>query len=162
MKFLKDNSTAVVIFSLVVLVTLFFNLVLDLHPALNLLKYLENKKYYWTIPSTGIFLTGLWLLDRSLRRKIINERTEMFNATIRTIQDILQNSTSSMQLLIMDMHEEGVHKGLISKAEKNIEELDRVIKTLAAIDPKTIELKEINRDLSVIKMDKEFHKEVQP
>jgi hypothetical protein len=158
MKFLKDNSPIVIVFSSVVLLMLTINLVLDIHPLLNFFNYIEREKYYWTIPSTAIFLICLWLFDRSMRRKIINERTEIFNATIRTIQDLLQNSTSSMQLLIMDMHDKGVHEELIINAEKNIEELKRVINVLASIDPTTIELKELNRNLSIIKMDEELHK----
>jgi hypothetical protein len=133
---------------------LFLNLVLDMHPALDLFKYLEGKKYYWTIPATLLFLICLWLFDKSMRRKIINERVEMFNATIRTVQDILQNSSSSMQLLIMDMHDEGVNKEIVLKAEKNIEELKRVIEVLSSIDPKTIELKALKQNLSVISIDK--------
>lgn len=87
-----------------------------------------------------------------MKRKISDERIEIFNATIRTIQDILQNSASSMQLLILDMKDVEVHEEIIIKAEKNMEELKSVIKTLASVDPKTIQLKDLNRNLSIIKM----------
>jgi hypothetical protein len=128
--------------------------VLDIYPILSLIKYLESKRYYWTIPVTGAVIFGVWLFNRSMSKKIEKERADMFNATIRTIQDILQNSTSSIQLLIMDMHDEGIREEIIAKAETNIKELKRVIQVLAAIDPSTIELEEINKNLSVIKMDK--------
>jgi hypothetical protein len=153
MKIFKNNSTMVILFSIIVLAIMFLNLVLDIHPIFEFLKFIEREKYYWTIPSTIIILCGLWLFDKSMRRKIKNERVEMFNATIRTLQDILQNSTSSLQLLILDMKDEGVHEEIIIKAEKNIEELNTIIKTLASIDPKNLELKELNRNLSIIKMD---------
>jgi len=154
MKLFKNNSISIILFSTVIMIMLFLNLILDIHPVLGLFKYFEGKKYYWTIPTTALFLCGLWLFDRGMRRKIINERVEIFNATIRTIQDILQNSFSSMQLLILDMKDEDVHEEIIIKAEKNIEELKRVIEALAAVDPKTIELRELNRSLSIIKMNK--------
>ena len=153
MKLFKNYSTIIIIYILVVLVTLYFNLVLDKYPILDLLKYLESKKYYGIIPLTVLFLAGLWLYDRRTKRKIINERVKIFSATIRTIQDILQNSYSSMQLLILDMKDEDVHEEIIFKAEKSMEELNRVIKTLARLDPHTIELKELNRHMSIIKME---------
>ncbi|MFA7421097.1 MAG: hypothetical protein WCZ90_15555 [Melioribacteraceae bacterium] len=154
MKILKNNSQTVLIFSAIVVLMLFFNLVLDIYPVLSFLKFMESEKYYWTIPITVLFLCGFWLFDRYMRRKIINERVEIFNATIRTVQDILQNSTSSLQLLILDMKDEGVREEIIMSAEKNIEEFKKVVSALAAIDPKTIELKELNKSLSIIKMDK--------
>jgi hypothetical protein len=54
----------------------------------------------------------------------------------------------------MDMKDEGVDEEIITKAENNIEELKTVIKTLASIDPKTIELKELKKTMSIIKMHK--------
>jgi hypothetical protein len=152
MKILRNNSLAVIIVSSVVIIFLFLNLVLDMYPVLAFLKFLETKKYYWTIPSSMVLLLIIWLFDRSMRKKIVNERVEIFNATIRTIQDILQNSSSSMQLLILDMKDEGVHDEIIEKAEKNIEELKTVIKALAAVDPKNIKLTELNNSLSIIKL----------
>lgn len=153
MKLFKNYSTIIIVYILVVLVTLYFNLVLDIYPALDLFKYLESKKFYGIVPITILFFTGLWLYDRRTKRKIINERVKIFNATIRTIQDILQNSYSSMQLLILDMKDDGIHEEVILKAEKSMEELNRVIKTLASLDPHTIELKELNRHMSIIKME---------
>ncbi len=152
MKLLKNNTFLLILFLTIVLLTLFLNLFLGVYPILNLIKYMESNNYGWAIPLTVLFLVGLWLIKRNMQRKIINERIEIFNATMRTMQDILQNSASSMQLLVLDMKDEGMHEEIIRKAEKNIDELKAVIKTLAAIDPTTIELKELNRNLSVIKM----------
>lgn len=153
MKLFKNYSTLIVVYLIVALLTLFLNLVMDRYPLLDFLNYLEGKKYYWVIPSTVLFLFGLWLLDRRVKSKLAKERVEIFNATIRTIQDILQNSYSSMQLLVLDMKDEGVHEEIILKAEKNLDEMKKVIKALADVDPTTIELKELNRNLSIIKMD---------
>jgi len=153
MKLLKNNSTVVILFIIVVLMTLFLNYVLGIFPVLDFIKYLESRKNYWIIPLIVLLLIGILLFDRSMRRMVIKERIEVFNAIMRTVQDILQNSSSSIQLLIMDMKDEGVHE-LIMKAEKNMEELKTVIKTLAAIDPSTIELKELNKSMSIIKMHK--------
>ena len=72
---------------------------------------------------------------------------------MRTVQDILQNAASSMQLFVLDMKDEGLREELISKAEKNIEELKTVIKVLASVDPSKLDLKELNRNLSIIKME---------
>jgi len=154
MKLLKNNSTVVILFIIVVLMTLFLNYVLGIFPVLDFIKYLESRKNYWIIPLIVLLLIGILLFDRSMRRMVIKERIEVFNAIMRTVQDILQNSSSSIQLLIMDMKDEGVHEELIMKAEKNMEELKTVIKTLAAIDPSTIELKELNKSMSIIKMHK--------
>ena len=152
MKLFKKSSMVLIIISIAVLITLFLNLVLDIYPVLSFLKYLENKKIYWTIPTTVIILLVAWLLHRMMKKEITNERIEIFTATIRTMQDILKNSASSMQLLVLDMKDEGVHDEIIIKAEKNIDELKKVIKGLASVDPKTIELKELNRNFSVIKI----------
>ncbi len=154
MKLLKNNSTIIILFVIVVLLTLFVNYVLGIYPLLNFIKYLESKKYYWIIPTTILLLFGLLLFYMSMNRKVINERIEVFNAIMRTVQDILHNSSSSIQLLIMDMKDEGVDEEIIMKAENNMQELKTVIKTLASIDPKTIELKELNQTMSIIKMHK--------
>ncbi|HUX92615.1 MAG TPA: hypothetical protein VMV36_02330 [Ignavibacteriaceae bacterium] len=152
MKVLKNNATLVILFLMFILSTLFFNLVLGISPILDFFNYMASKKYLWTIPLLISILFGFWLYSRSMKRKISNERIEIFNATIRTIQDILQNSASSMQLLILDMKDVEVHEEIIIKAEKNMDELKSVIKTLASVDPKTIQLKDLNRNLSIIKM----------
>jgi hypothetical protein len=154
MKLFNYNSTWLILFAIFVLLILIVNLSLNIYPFLDFLKYLENKKYYWTIPVMVLFLSGIWLFDRRMRRKIINERIEIFNATIRTIQDLLQNSSSSMQLLILDMKDEGINEELISRVEKNLAELSSVINALTSIDPTTLELKELNRKLSIIEMNK--------
>ena len=154
MKILKNSSSEVIILSIILLIILFLNIMWDIHPVLDLMTYMQNQNYFWTIPTTISLIIGLWIYDRNMRRKILNERVEIYKATIRTIQDILQNSTSSMQLLIMDMKDEGVHEEIIIKAEKNIKELTKVINTLATVDPKNIELKDLNSNLSVIKMNK--------
>ena len=154
MKLFNHNSTLLILFAIFVLLILIVNLSLNIYPFLDFLKYLENKKYYWTIPVMVLFLSGIWLFDRRMRRKIINERVEIFNATIRTIQDLLQNSSSSMQLLILDMKDEGINEELISRVEKNLAELSSVINALTSIDPTTLELKELNRKLSIIEMNK--------
>jgi hypothetical protein len=154
MKILKNSSSEVILLSIILLIILFLNIIWDMHPVLDFMRYLENQKYFWTVPTTICLIIGLWIYDRNMRRKILKERVEIFNATIRTIQDILQNSSSSMQLLIMDMKDEGVHEEMVAKAEKNIKELTMVINTLATVDPKNIELKDLNRNLSVIKMNK--------
>jgi hypothetical protein len=152
MKVLKNNSTLVILFLMFILSTLFFNLVLGISPILDFFNYMAGKKYLWTIPLLISILFGFWLYSRSMKRKISDERIEIFNATIRTIQDILQNSATSMQLLILDMKDVEVHEEIIIKAEKNMDELKSVIKTLASVDPKTIQLKDLNRNLSIIKM----------
>lgn len=152
MRVFNKNSTAVILFLIIVLFIVFLHLILGIYPVLDFLKYMENKKYFWIIPLVIFMLSSLWLYNRIMRKKIVTERIEIFNATIRTIQDILQNSASSMQLLILDMKDTGVHDEIIIKAEKNIDELKSVIKTLASVDPETIELKELNRNLSIIKM----------
>ena len=154
MKLLKNNSTIVILFIMVVLLTLFFNHVLGTYPFLDFIKYLESKDNYWLIPTMTLLLFGILLYNNIMKRKVVNERIEVFNAIMRTVQDILHNSSSSIQLLIMDMKDEGVHEEIIIKAEKNMEELKTVIKTLASIDPTTIELKELNKSMSIIKMHK--------
>lgn len=154
MKILKNKLIIAVIFSAVVFIILLLNLLFHVHPLFDFVKYLETRQYFWTIPLSILFLSGLWIIYRSMSRKIINDRVETFNATIHTIQDILQNSTSSMQLLILDMKDEGIDAELISRAEKNIEELKSVVETLASVDPKNLNFTELNKTMSVIKMHK--------
>ena len=87
-----------------------------------------------------------------MRKKVVNGKIEMFNATIRTVQDVLQNSYSSLQLLILDMKDENVDPVIVHKTEKNLEEMHKAIKTLAGIDPENIKLEELNKKLSIIRM----------
>lgn len=153
MKLPKINSTVVLLISCILVIFLFLNLFLNMHPVLDILKYIENAKYYWTVPMVILFLWGLWLFDKNMRKKIVNERVETYNATIRTLQHILHNSSSKMQLLILDMKDEGVREDIVNRAEKNIDELKAVTEALAAVDPKNLELNQLNRNLSIIKMD---------
>lgn len=153
MKIARNNSIVVILISGVIIVFMFLNLVLNMHPVFDFLKYLESAKYYWTIPMLVLFLWGLWLLDKNMRKKIVKERVETYNATIRTLQHILNNSSSKMQLLILDMKDEGVREDIITRAEKSIDELKAVTEALAAVDPKNLEISQLNRNLSIIKMD---------
>lgn len=155
MKFLKSNYILLAIFLLLAALTFFFNFILGIYPLRDLVNYLEGTNLYWIIPMGGLIIMGMLLIYISMRKKIVNERVEIFNATIRTVLDILQNSSSSMQLLILDMKDESVDEQIIRKAEKNVEELRKVITALAAIDPITIELKELNKKVSVIKMEEQ-------
>lgn len=153
MKFFSKSSTILAVFLAIVLVILLLNFVLDIHPVLSFFKYLESRKIYWTIPATVLIILGAWLLNWKMKKELVNERVEIFTATIRTMQDILQNSASAMQLLVLDMKDENVDEEIIMKAEKNIDELKKVIKALSIVDPVKIELEELNRNLSVIRID---------
>jgi len=152
MKLLKNNSLFAVLLSLFILIFLFLNLVLESHPILDLLKFLEAKKYYWTIPAGALLISGLFLLERYFRRKIIKERIEVYNATIHTLQDILHKTSSSLQVLILDMKDEGIREEFIRRTEINYEELNEIARVLASIDPENMQLKELNKNLSIIKM----------
>lgn len=152
MKVLKNNSFLLLIFTIVILTALFFNLIKGVHPILDFLQYLAQKELFWIIPLLLLVLLILWQHNINVKKKISNEREEIFGATIRTIQDILQNSTSSMQLLILDMKDKGIHDEIIIRAEKNIFELKKAISTLVSVDPKSIKLKELNHNMSIIKM----------
>ncbi|MCL5030411.1 MAG: hypothetical protein M1480_15475 [Bacteroidetes bacterium] len=152
MKVLKNNLFRVLIFTIVILAVLFFNLIKGMHPILDFLQYLVQKDLFWIIPLLLVVLLIFWQHNINVKEKISNERVEIFSATIRTIQDVLQNSTSSMQLLILDMKDKGIHEEIIIRAEKNIVELKKAINTLASVDPKSIKLKELNHNMSIIKM----------
>ncbi len=152
MKFLKQNFVIIVVAAITISI-LILNIFFDIYPILAVINYLEGNKYYWVIPVGSAVILVLMLFKRNMNRKIANEKAILFSATIRTIQDLLQNSNSSMQLLIMDMNEEGVNPELIRNAEKNIYELNRLIGVLASIDPERIKLKELNENLSIIHME---------
>lgn len=154
MNFLKNNSKLVIVFSLAIAFVLFLNIIMRMHPILNLFLYLADKEYLWVVPILIGIIFGIWQYNNNVKRKISNERVEIFNATIRTIQDVLQNSASTMQLLILDMKDTGVHDDIVQVAEKNIEELKKAISSLASVDPMSIQLKELNKRVSVIRIDK--------
>jgi ABC-type dipeptide/oligopeptide/nickel transport system permease component len=71
MKIFRNTSTAAIIFSIVVLLILFLNYVLGIYPVLDLIKYLESKKNYWLVPSATLLIFGIWLFDRSMRKKLL-------------------------------------------------------------------------------------------
>ncbi len=141
-----------IILTFIVLLTLFLNLVKGVHPILDFFQYLVQKELFWIVPLVLIMIIIIWQHNINIKEKITNERVEIYSATIRTIQDILQNSSSSMQLLIFDMKDQKVNEDIINRAEKNIFELKKAINTLGSIDPKSIKLKELNSKMSVIRM----------
>lgn len=147
------NNSKIITLLVFILLMLFLNIFFSVYPVLNFLKYLESKNHYWLVLTGTVILFGIWsFIRRNINKKIMEERVKIFSATIRTIQDVLQNSASSMQLLILDMKEERVHDEIIMKAEKNIEELKTAINVLASIDPAAIDLKELNKSMSIIKI----------
>lgn len=152
MKFFKKSSPVVIVFLIGTLLILFLNHVLNIYPFKELLQYLVVTDYYWLVPIIIIVFIGFLLFYINMKKKIVNGKIEMFNATIRTVQDILQNSYSSMQLLILDMKDESVDLGIILNAEKHLEEMHKAIKTLAEIDPEHIKLEDLNKKLSIIRM----------
>lgn len=152
MKIKNNYYTALIIAVLVVVITI-LNIAFNIRPVYNFVRYLENKNYFWAIP-VFVALMALFLVYNSImRKKIINERIAIYNATIRTCQHILHNSYSSIQLLILDMKDEGVKEELVAKAEKNIEDLKTVTEVLASIDPKNMKLNELNKNLSIINIE---------
>ncbi len=152
MKILKSRSSLLIIISVVIFFFLVVNVFWGMHPLLNFFQYLAKRNFLWIVPLLLILLLFIWQREISLKKKLSQERTEIFNATMRTIQDILHNSASSMQLLILDMKDSGVNEEIIKRGEKNIEELKTLINTLASVDPATIQLKELNSKLSIIRM----------
>ena len=152
MKILKNSSKLIITILIVVLFIFSYNIFKGRHPVLDFFQFLEARDYLWLFPLIAAVLLSFWYHDRSIKKKIINERIETYKATIRTIQDILQNSSSSMQLLILDMKESSVNEEIILRAEKNIEELRTVISTLSTVDPLSIQLEELNKKVSIIKM----------
>ena len=152
MKFFNNNLSIKIIFLICTLTVLFLNHALNIYPFRELFRYLVDTKYYWLVPTFTIIFIGFLLFYISMRKKVVNGKIEMFNATIRTVQDVLQNSYSSLQLLILDMKDENVDPVIVHKTEKNLEEMHKAIKTLAGIDPENIKLEELNKKLSIIRM----------
>ena len=152
MKMLTSKKSILIILSIIISFALIVNIFLGMHPILDFFQYLANKNFIWLVPFLLVLFLGIWQYEINTKKKVSKERTEIFNATMRTIQDLLQNSASSMQLLILDMKDAGVHNEIIDRAGKNIDELKTVINTLASVDPLSIELKELNSKMSIIKM----------
>ena len=152
MKIVNGNIRLIVVFSIILLFIIVVNIFFGKHPILDFFQFLINKDYFWLVPLFIALTFGFWQRELNVKKKIGKERREIYTATMRTIQDLLQNSASSMQLLILDMKDTGVHDDIIQRAEKNIDELKSVITTLASIDPMSIQLKELNDKLSIIKM----------
>ena len=152
MKMLTSKKSILIILSIIISFALIVNIFLGMHPILDFFQYLAYKNFIWLVPFLLVLFLGIWQYEINTKKKVSKERTEIFNATMRTIQDLLQNSASSMQLLILDMKDAGVHNEIIDRAGKNIDELKTVINTLASVDPLSIELKELNSKMSIIKM----------
>ncbi len=152
MKILKNKTRLFIAFLIIFLAIVVINILTGVYPLLDFMQYLAAKNFFWIVPLFFIGLFAYWQHTINVKKRVNEERRQIFIATMRTIQDILQNSASSMQLLILDMKDAGVHEEIIQKAEKNIDEMKSVISTLSAVDPNSIHLKELNDNLSIIKM----------
>lgn len=155
MKIFSNSKAFLFILAAGIIIVTAFNILLNIHPVLEIIKYLENNDQFWIVPTITIIIAFLWLYHRDTQKKIIKERIEIYNATIHTIQDILHKSSSSMQLLILDMKDEEIRDDLIARAEENLDELHQVTKVLSDIDPEKLQFMELKNNLSIINMQKE-------
>jgi hypothetical protein len=155
MKIFTNNRSLLLIFTAGIIAVTAFNILLNIHPVLEIIKYLEKNDLFWILPTICIIIAFVWLYHRDTQKKIIKERIEIYNATIHTIQDILHKSSSSMQLLILDMKDEEIRDDLVVRAEENLDELNQVTRALSDIDPEKLQFMELKKNLSIINMHKE-------
>jgi hypothetical protein len=103
MKLKELKSSAAIIYAVILFTLLFVNIFLEIRPIANYIHYLEKSHLFILIPLSFFLPIGLFLFDRVRQQKLIDKKVELFNTTIRIVQDIVEDSNNKSQLLIQEL-----------------------------------------------------------
>jgi uncharacterized membrane protein len=140
MKSSKFILVIIIIVFLAILIVTIVNTIFEFRPLYEF-TYLIEKQYSAWIISLSLLVCislSLVLLINIKKKRSQNERTELFELTIHAVQDILQNSSSRLQNIILDMEEQKVSGKLIKSAQECLDENIRLIQFLSKLDPNNI------------------------
>ena len=142
MKIKDIVSPSTVMFSITFFLIIFLNLAFDIRPVVDYFNLLEKSQLLFLIPLSFLLPVGLFLFDRVRYKKMVNEKVELFRITVRTVQDIIQDSQARTQMLILDMEESKVDKKLINQANEIFERSTSLLNGLYSIDPLSARIKD--------------------
>ncbi|MBA4405760.1 hypothetical protein C0389_00640 [bacterium] len=143
MNIIKYISPSTVIFTTLLFFILFLNIFFIIRP----IEYFENNLWLG-IPLGVLIPFGLLFLDRLHYRKINREKIQQFQATIHTVQDIIQKSSSRIQNIMLDMEEQNVSESLQKEMKDTFNENVELIQILSSLNHADL-LKTYSKHLSM-------------
>jgi hypothetical protein len=127
----------IIIVSLAILIVTIINSIFEFRPLFEFTYLIEKQYSAWVISLCLLICISLslTLLLNNINRSSLSEKTELFEMTIHTVQDILQKSSSRLQNIILDMEEQKISEHLTKKTQKCLDENIRLIQLLSKFDP---------------------------
>lgn len=135
-------SPSTVFFSIIFFTIIFLNLILDIRPVVDYFNLLEQSKLLVLVPLSLLVPVGLFLFDRVRYKRMVDEKVELFQTTVRTVQDIVQDSHARTQMLIVEMEEAKVDKEIVNSATEIFDRSTTLLNGLYNIDPLTAKIKD--------------------
>ncbi len=137
-------SPSTITFTIILVVLLTMNLIGGIRPVVSYFHLIEKTEYYFLIPISVLLPIGLFMFDRVRYKKLVNEKVQLFKTTVSTVQDIIQNSNSQMQMLILEMEEEKIDEKLVDRANDIFNKSNLLLNKLYNLDPTTAKIRTIS------------------
>lgn len=137
-------SPSTITFTIILVVLLTMNLIGGIRPVVSYFHLIEETEYYFLIPISVLLPLGLFMFDRVRYKKLVNEKVQLFKTTVSTVQDIIQNSNSQMQMLILEMEEAELDKALVDRANDIFNKSNFLLNKLYNLDPTTAKIRTIS------------------
>ncbi|MEW6509078.1 MAG: hypothetical protein AB1432_15200 [Bacteroidota bacterium] len=97
--------------------------------------YLKNSDLLWGVSLCYFVPIGLLIFEQ-VRLKNYNKRQKLlFEASVRTIQDIVMNNLSKVQLVLYDLEDAKVPKEIINNTNEIFNSMKSIVEQIAKVNP---------------------------
>jgi hypothetical protein len=149
MKLKYFKSSATIIYTITLITFLFLNVFLEIRPIADYINYLERSHLFFLIPLSVLIPIGLFLFDKVIYEKHMDEKVELFKTTIRILQDIVEDSNTKTQLLIHELKEADVDDKILSRANDIFEKSSSLFNSLYSLDALSTKIKDTSGILQI-------------
>jgi|GEM_PF-5944477 len=134
-----ESSKPISIITLVIIslftIEFILEVILELSPMYFLFSYLTSNHLEWAFMLFMIIVLLLLKYEKLSYERTKKKKSELFNTTIHTVQDIIQESIAKVEILKFDLEDNNTSREIIAQTEDIIKEMKSVIRILSGIDP---------------------------
>lgn len=142
---MKNYLTGQTLFLLIIsFIILWLSLFHHYHIIVEYFKILDEDDKPVLITISIIVPFVLILLDRKRYKIHLQEKKRIFQLTVHTVQDLLQNSSSSLQNLIFDLEENNIDEAIVKSGKECLDENIRILRILSEINDENVSKKYVN------------------
>ena len=142
--FMKTKSylTGQTLFILIIsFIILWLSIFHHYHILVEYFTFLDEDDKPVLVTISIIFPFVFILLDRKRYKINLQEKKRIFQITVHTVQDLLQNSSSRLQNLILDLEEHNIDEAIVRSGKECLYENTKILKVLSEIDEENVSKK---------------------